>query len=167
MSFAMRFYLILAVLLVTACGGGGGSSPAFNCTIPCLAGSPTLSVSSVSSATGGTVTLEFTLTGDAENVVVFLMSENPLSMNSAGNNFLTNVQGGVPQQIDIVVNAATPLDTYYPNIGVTANQLNTGSLHYLDPTKSSTAYTYNEVVSGNASVPVLSPYTIPKLTVTN
>jgi len=166
MSYRLWLCSVLVIFTLSACGGGGSGSSEFNCTLPCLSETPTISDSSVMSATGGTVTIDFKLTNDAANVVITLMSEDPLSLNpAAGVGSLINVQGGVLQQIDIVVNAGTALDVYYPVISVTANQLNSGSLHYLDFTKSSSRYTYNEVIGGNASTPQLSPYAIPKLTV--
>lgn len=165
MLFSTRICLLIFIFSLSACGGGGSDSSGVVCTLPCLAESPTLSETTISSATGGTVTIQFKLTNDAENVLVVLASENPLNLNTAGFGNLANVQGGIVNQIDIVVNAGTTSDTYYPNISVTANQMNSGSLYYLDPTKSGNRYTYNEVITGNAGSPRLSSFTIPKLVV--
>ena len=165
MSLRLWLNFIVLIFILPACGGGGSDTPTLTCTLPCLAESPTISETSVMSANGGTVTVEFKLTNDAENVVIILMSDELLNLNTAGTGTLFNVQGGVYHQLDLVVNAGTVSGTYYPNISVTANQLNSGSIHYLDPTKSNSKYTYNEVIQGNAGIPALRPYSIPKLTV--
>ncbi len=170
---AVLYLVVLVVVSVAGCGGGGGGGGGDGdslhaCTLPCLAESPTLDTTSVLSATGGIVNLTFTLRGDVANVanvVVFLLSTNPLSTNQAGSAtilFPTQAENTVA----ITVNAGTALDDYYPTFAITAlSPTNSGSQYFLDPTKSSSRYTYVETVSGVSNVPELTGFSIPVLKV--
>lgn len=166
MKNMFRFLVFCSVImLLVACGGGGDSGPQYQCTLPCLVGSPTLPSSTVSGAAGGNIDIKFTLTDDAQNIVVFFVPTNPFSFGAAGSDLILNPNANVEHTLTITVPAGTPPGTYYPTFAITANQNNSGGNYYLDPTKSSDQYSYNEVINGSAGTAVLSPLSIPVLTV--
>jgi len=158
------------LLSMAGCESSSDSEQAINCSIPCLTGAPELDTNAISAATGGTVKLNFTLSGDitnVNNVVVFLSSTDFFSGNTTTAGVATLLNPAQAENtVEIVVDAGTPADTYYPWISITANSpTNSGDQYYLDPTKSKSHYTYVEVVEGSSSTPALTGYAIPKVTI--
>ena len=169
-------FIMLSLLFSTlsACGGGssGGGVPSqVSCSIPCLDSTPLIDTSSVSSATGGTVKVTFTLRGDitnVNNVVVFLAPTDILSGNPSAGSGTLMAPTQATNTIDIVVAAGSTVATgsYYPWITITPNSpTNSGGEYYIDPTSSSSMYTYTEIVGGGTPTPTLTSFTIPTLQV--
>lgn len=138
------------------------------CSLPCLAEAPVMDQTSISSAAGGTVNVGFTIAGDlanVSNISVVLMSTDFMSSDVAG------VVGGMTpttaqNTLAITVAADTPPGDYYPYFSFTAlNPSNSGNMYYIDPTKSTTRYTFAEVVDGGSPTPALTAMTIPVLKV--
>lgn len=158
------------LISIAGCGSSSDSKQTINCSIPCLGAAPGLDINTISAATGGTVKLSFTLSGDitnVSNVVVFLSSTDFFSGNTTTAGVATLLNPAQAENtVEIVVDAGTPADTYYPWISITANSpTNSGNQYYLDPTKSNARYTYVEVVEGSSSTPALTGYAIPKVTI--
>lgn len=172
--FYIHSSILMFTLCLTSCGGGGGdggsNGSSVACTLPCLKSSPTLSTLTVSSATGKTVTVNFALTADAANIIIFLISTNPLNAASPqytlGSGYIVNPPGNQPLSIDIVVPAGVNPDSYYPSISITAPQVKSGTNYYIDPTRSSSAYTYADVINGANGSVKLSNFAVPILAVT-
>lgn len=160
--------LLLLCLSLTACGGGDQAGESVVCTLPCLAASPTVDVTSISSATGGTVKLSFKIAGNISDVsvVTVMLFPNTLAPGlPAGNGVIMN-PSTVENSVDINVDAGTTTGRYYPHISFTVvTPSNSGIQYYLDPTKSGSQYTYTEVVSGSASSPTLSGLNVPLVNV--
>lgn len=171
-------YSILLVslsLLLSACGyKEGEEGKQTNCSMPCLLDTPTLDVTSISSATGGTVKITFTIDGNVDifnvdNILVELKSTELLNQTAAGSNTLTSPTKAT-NTLAITVNAGTAEDTYYPKITFT-NKVpeNSGAMYYIDWTKSTHLYTYAELVELLGIVtgkdPILSNMAFPTVTV--
>lgn len=157
---------------LTACGGGnsGGGVPSqVSCSIPCLDSTPLLDTTSVSSASGGTVRITFTVRGDTanvSNVLVMLAPTDVMSGNPSAGSGTLMAPTQATNTVDIAVNAGTASGTYYPLIAFTANSpTNSGSEYYINPITSSSRYTYAEVVGGSSATPALTSFTIPTLQV--
>lgn len=170
-----RLILLVSVsLLLSACGyKEGEEGEQVNCSMPCLLNTPTLDVTSISSATGGTVEITFTIDGsvfNVDNVLVELKSTEFLNHTVAGNNTLTSPTKAT-NTLAITVNAGNAQDTYYPKITFT-NKVpsNSGAMYYLDWTKSDYLYTFAELVDILGIItgkdPVLSDMAFPSVTVT-
>ncbi len=163
--------IIISTMAACESSGTGGvnNTGPHSCTIPCLESTPTLDTSSITSASGGTVRVSFTLRGDVtnvSNVVVILAPTDILSGNpSAGGGSLLS-PATASNFVDITVNSGTATGSYYPVIAITANSpVNSGNEYYLNPYASGTNYSYAEVISGSSSVPVVTNFAIPVLQV--
>ena len=169
--------LVLGFLLstLTACesssSGGVNNTGPHSCNIPCLESVPTLDTTAVTSTSGGTVRVTFTLRGDITNVsnvgvilaTTDLFSATPLPPAGAGS---INSPTQATNSVDITVNAGTATGTYFPWITITAiSPNNSGSQYLLNPITSSTNYSYAETVSGSTPTPVVTNFTIPVLQV--
>lgn len=166
--------MLAAFITLSGCNSSDDSSTSDTtasnppCSLPCLAEAPVMDLTSISSTTGGTVNVGFTVSGDianVSNISVVLMSTDFMSSDVAG------VVGGMTPStaqniLAITVPADTPPGDYYPYFSFTAlNPSNSGNMYYIDPTKSTTRYTFAEVVDGGSAIPALTAMTVPVLKV--
>lgn len=156
----------LLAIMISACSAPGGGS--LTCNMPCIDSEVTSSTSTVSTTTGGTVTISFHLNGDISEVsaVTAILSGtdvlNPVTPIGTG---FSISPGSNDISMDISVNSGVATGEYYPHISVTSTATNTGSQYYIDPTKSTSNFTYNEVLNGASQTPQASSISIPKITV--
>ena len=158
--------LITTAITISACGDEGGG--ALTCNIPCIDSAVTASPSTIDSASGATVTVSFHLDGnisEVNNVSILLAGSDPLNpVEAIGAGVVLNPTSN-DISVDITVDSGKAAGSYYPFISVTSNTENTGANYYIDPTKSSSSYTYTEVLGGISGTAQLSSISIPTITV--
>lgn len=156
--------MVIGALILAGCGGGSSDNTSYACTLPCLEIAPTLSTSTVSSATGGTVDVTVRLLGELTNIGSFNVSFSKIG---SGNTVGLGVVWSPLQPdnvVSVTVNAGAEPGDYYPRIMFNAvSPNNTGSQYYMDSSKSSANYTYYEWVDGVASAAAVTPFAIPVL----
>jgi len=154
---------LFTVFLLAGCEGAQTGGP-ISCSMPCIDSAVSLTPSTISTATGATVTVAFHLNGnisEVNNVSILLAGNDPYSPTfPIGSGAVLNpVSNDI--SIDIPVSSGEAVGDYYPNISITANAPNTGAQYYIDPTKSTATYTYNEVINGSSGIAQLSDIAIP------
>lgn len=161
--------LTCAFLMLTGCSSSssdsGTGTVAYNCTQTCLQSSPTLSTNTVSTATGGTVDVTLNFSGnvvDIERVDIFLRDVN--SGNNAGTS-MTFSPFSSSYTASITVNAGTAAGTYYPYVIIYMTTSNTNNRYYRDSSVSTSVYSFYEIENGSAQPLMITPYSIPYLTV--
>lgn len=164
----MKYFSILTFIstfFTLGCSSSSSDTQAYNCTLPCLQGAPTLSSTSVPSATGGTIDVTLNLSGnitDIDRVDISLRNIN--SGNSAGSSSTFSPTTQILTET-ITVDSGTPVSSYYPFVIIYTTASNTSSRYYRETSISASEYTYYEIFNNNATQFMLSPYVIPVLQV--
>ena len=166
-NISLRHMAILTCvyLILTGCSSSDSDTVTYNCTQTCLQSSPTLSTNTISTATGGTVDVTLNFVGnvaDIERIDISLRDVN--SGNNAGTS-MTFSPFSSSYTASLTVNAGTAAGTYYPYVTIFMSASNTNNRYYRDPSVSITSYSFYEIEDGSAQSLMLSPYSIPYLTV--
>ena len=159
----------LATILLTACENPASGGP-ITCNMPCVNSAPTSDTSSFSLSTGATVTISYTLEGNLANVLSTRADiiGVPVSTSIAGLGTATSSPSTVDITSIVSVSAgATSATTgnHYPMISMFDTSGN-GSILTIDPTKSTTHYTYIETISGVQQAGQLTNYPVPIINIT-
>ena len=161
----LKYFSILTFVcafFTLGCSSSSSDTQAYNCTLPCLQGAPTLSSTSVPSSTGGTINVTLNLSGNITDINrVDISLRNISSGNSAGSSSIFSPTTQVLTETITVV-AGTPVSSYYPFVIIYTNSSDTSSRYYRESTVSTGQYTYYEIFNNVASqLFMLSPYAIP------
>lgn len=172
-SILTKFMALLAILFTTViiagCGDdtsdlGGGIPTAgpITCNIPCITGSPILSTTSISSATGGSIDVTVTIDGnlsDVRRLDMYLLLPGDTVFVDYQINLSPSLQTNT---YTLTVPAGTPTGTYYVEIGVgsTSGEGVMYSLYFGGST-----YTYTESLPSGGHNVLVSEFTVPFITV--
>lgn len=139
----------------------------YNCGIPCLATAPTASATTISSATGGHVDLEFTIQGNLTDVAsVYIEYGRVTDGFSAGYAVLTSPTTA-SNTVRIYVDSGVEPGTYYPVFDFyTVTNPDAHGQYNVDDRESSTKYMYAQALSYRNYTFALTPFDIPYLTIT-
>lgn len=99
------------------------------------------------------------------NVSIILGGTNPLDLLQPTGSGIIISPTSNDISSTISVNTGVAAGSYYPLIDITSTAQNSGANYYIDPTKSTSRYTYTEVINGISSTPQGSSLNIPVITV--
>ena len=179
----VRLLIMGSLAALTACSSdsssdsntsGVGLSDPVNCNSPCLLEAPTLDINTISAATGGIVNVTFTIKGDLATVAQIQIDVLPVdSSNGQGRVTFVTIQD--PAQATntqpMVINAGSIASgEYYLKFNILSTVTNefgdvTDATYDLIPVISTTNYSFQQTIVGEAQTEVITDLVIPFITI--
>jgi len=166
MSKIFSILIILSVYFINGCSDSSPETMSYTCTLPCLDSAPTLSIATISSATGGTVDVTLNFSGDITNInrVDIILRDINSGTSAGASAIFTPTTQNLTETITIA--SGISISSYYPFVIIYINTNNTSTRYYREPKISTSQYTYYEILDNNPSqFFMLSPFTVPILQV--